>query len=235
MDIQMPVLDGIEATQEILEYEEDYDQHHIPIIALTANALKGDRERFLSAGMDEYTTKPLVRSEIISLLNNFLSHKIVELNIIPKSADHLANETDSATARDETALPKVIELPIENSLAPDEEVMEPLEQPKTASAYDADVLLAKQNPIEMKLFSKILNDLGYTFECVDNIAQLQENISNKRYKVALFDKTLKELDLKELYDTIRTKNNDISLVMLIDPNVKEDENDAMYVHEIIKI
>jgi hypothetical protein len=45
---------------------------------------------------------------------------------------------------------------------------------------------------------------------------------------------LKELDLKELYDTIRTKNSTISLVILIDPNVKEDEDDAMYVHEIIK-
>ena len=78
MDIQMPVLDGVEATQEILEYEEDYNVEHTPIVALTANALKGDRERFLAAGMDEYTTKPLVRSEIISLLNHFLSHKIVD-------------------------------------------------------------------------------------------------------------------------------------------------------------
>ncbi|MCJ7765361.1 MAG: ATP-binding protein, partial [Thiovulaceae bacterium] len=46
MDIQMPVLDGVEATQEILDYEEDFNVPHIPIIALTANALKGDRERF---------------------------------------------------------------------------------------------------------------------------------------------------------------------------------------------
>ena len=78
MDIQMPVLDGVEATQEILDYEEDFESPHVPIIALTANALKGDRERFLAAGMDEYTTKPLVRSEIISLLNHFLSHKIID-------------------------------------------------------------------------------------------------------------------------------------------------------------
>ncbi len=78
MDIQMPVLDGVEATQEILEYEEDYNVQHTPIIALTANALKGDRERFMGAGMDEYTTKPLVRSEIISLLNHFIGHKIVD-------------------------------------------------------------------------------------------------------------------------------------------------------------
>ncbi len=82
MDIQMPVLDGVEATQEILEYEEDYNVEHTPIIALTANALKGDRERFMGAGMDEYTTKPLVRSEIISLLNHFVGHKIVDAKAI---------------------------------------------------------------------------------------------------------------------------------------------------------
>lgn len=236
MDIQMPVLDGIEATQEILDYEADYDQHHIPIIALTANALKGDRERFLAAGMDEYTTKPLVRSEIIALLNNFLSHKIVELNIVPKSADHLVNEAVEETLPD-------VELPVDVEITEDEavlhveekavETVEPIADAKV-SAYDADVLLAKQNTLEMKLFSRILDDLGYTYECVDSVTDLENNIATKRYKVALFDKTLKELNLKELYDTIRAKNSDISLVMLIDPNVKEDKNDAMYVHEMIK-
>lgn len=240
MDIQMPVLDGIEATQEILDYEADYDQHHIPIIALTANALKGDRERFLAAGMDEYTTKPLVRSEIIALLNNFLSHKIVEINVVPKSADHLSSETviQSAAVNDNQTLSD-LELPLDDTIPEDESITEvktPIPEiiEAKASAYDADVLLAKQNSLEMKLFSRILDDLGYTYECVDSVTNLQENIANKRYKVALFDKTLKELDLKELYDTIRAKNSDISLVMLIDPNAKEDENDAMYVHEMIK-
>ncbi len=83
MDIQMPFLDGMEATQEILEYEEEFNQPHVPILALTANALKGDRERFLEAGLDEYTTKPLVRSEIVSLLNHFLADYIVEVDAMP--------------------------------------------------------------------------------------------------------------------------------------------------------
>ncbi len=78
MDIQMPFLDGVEATKEILEYESQYNQKHVPIVALTANALKGDRERFLAAGLDEYTTKPLVRTDILAILNNFLSAYIVD-------------------------------------------------------------------------------------------------------------------------------------------------------------
>lgn len=78
MDIQMPYLDGVEATKEILEYEEDYNQPHVPIIALTANALKGDKDKFISMGLDEYTPKPLIRKEIITLLNHFLSSHIVQ-------------------------------------------------------------------------------------------------------------------------------------------------------------
>ena len=72
MDIQMPVMNGIEATHEILEYEEDEEEPHIPIVALTANALKGDRERFLAEGMDEYISKPIEMSELIYILNKFL-------------------------------------------------------------------------------------------------------------------------------------------------------------------
>ena len=78
MDIQMPFLDGVEATKEILEYEAEYNKKHVPIIALTANALKGDREIFLEAGLDEYTTKPLVRADILALLNNFLADYIID-------------------------------------------------------------------------------------------------------------------------------------------------------------
>lgn len=274
MDIQMPVLDGIEATQEILDFEEDYGQHHIPIIALTANALKGDRERFLAAGMDEYTTKPLVRSEIISLLNNFLSHKIVELKTVPKSATEIAarkeetSEESPAVAADDTSAAPSFELsddvpdasetaeaPVQTGSLPEEETFSFQESvpaaPESAQAtileefsadaasehrsvYDADIVIAKQNTLEMKLFTRILDDLGYTYKSVNNFDQLKEEISERRYKLALFDKTLSELNLKDLYDIIRSNNSDISLVMLIDPNAQEEQDDAMYVHEIIR-
>ncbi|MDP3465517.1 MAG: response regulator [Sulfuricurvum sp.] len=252
MDIQMPVLDGMEATQEILDFEEDYGQNHVPIIALTANALKGDRERFMAVGMDEYTTKPLVRNDIITLLNNFLSHKIIEINVVPKSVDELISndliETQPKEAQEEVAIlvnevPKEVivdEIPEVESVVITEEATvlnEPEEQEiisELISAFDADILLAKQNPIEMKLFGRILDDLGYTYVSVNSTDALKSNIINKHYKLALFDKTLPNLDLKELYDIIRSNNSDISLVMLIDPNVDTDQNDAMYVHEMIK-
>lgn len=68
MDIQMPVLDGFKATQAIREKEERTGDH-IPIIAMTAHAMKGDRERCLDAGMDDYTTKPLNPAEVFQKIN----------------------------------------------------------------------------------------------------------------------------------------------------------------------
>jgi len=68
MDENMPNMNGIEATKQILKYEKENNLKHTPIIALTANALKGDRERFLAAGMDEYLTKPLDKNKLTNIL-----------------------------------------------------------------------------------------------------------------------------------------------------------------------
>ena len=67
MDVQMPVLDGLEATAEIRRREER-EGGHCFIVAMTAHAMKGDRERFLSAGMDAYVAKPLHPHELDSIL-----------------------------------------------------------------------------------------------------------------------------------------------------------------------
>ena len=72
MDENMPNMNGIEATKQILEYEKENSLKHTPIIALTANALKGDRERFLEAGMDEYMTKPIDNKKLSKILEKFL-------------------------------------------------------------------------------------------------------------------------------------------------------------------
>jgi signal transduction histidine kinase/DNA-binding response OmpR family regulator len=68
MDIQMPVMSGIEATEIIRSMEQSRGQARTPIIAVTANALKGDRERYMACGMDGYVSKPIavesLRAEI---------------------------------------------------------------------------------------------------------------------------------------------------------------------------
>ena len=71
MDLQMPVLDGFRATQLIRQQEQDHGSH-IPIIAMTAHVLKGDRERCLEVGMDDYVAKPVRRSEFYDALRPLL-------------------------------------------------------------------------------------------------------------------------------------------------------------------
>jgi len=67
MDVQMPEMDGIEATKEIRKREEETGKH-IPITALTANAFEEDKKKCLEAGMDEYATKPIKINELFSVI-----------------------------------------------------------------------------------------------------------------------------------------------------------------------
>ena len=64
MDIQMPVMNGEDALRRIRSNEEG-TQRHLPVIALTAHALRGERERFLQEGFDGYVTKPLVIKDLV--------------------------------------------------------------------------------------------------------------------------------------------------------------------------
>jgi two-component system sensor histidine kinase/response regulator len=67
MDIQMPVMDGVEATARIREREEG-SEHYVPIVALTAHAEEGDRDRFLRTGMNGYISKPFQVAEVLDML-----------------------------------------------------------------------------------------------------------------------------------------------------------------------
>ncbi|MDQ1244059.1 MAG: hypothetical protein QG565_399, partial [Campylobacterota bacterium] len=186
MDIQMPFLDGVEATAEILEWEHDYNQPHTPIVALTANALKGDREKFLAAGLDEYTTKPLVRAEIISVLNNFLADYIVEANDTPKSEAH---ETQNISVQD-VLVEKLTEA-----------------QEHTTPAYRADILIAKKSAFETRLYTKVIEAMGgLTYELASSLIDFQELINNYSYKVVLFDKEYSDLDVQEIASSIRKQS-----------------------------
>ena len=68
MDIQMPVLGGIDATREIRVRERARGSGPVPIVALTANAMQGDRERFLLAGMNDFLAKPYERANLLAVL-----------------------------------------------------------------------------------------------------------------------------------------------------------------------
>ena len=72
LDIQMPIMDGYQAAKKIRELEKE-TAHHTPIIALTANAMKGDRELYLSAGMDDYISKPFTYEVLQKAIDKLLN------------------------------------------------------------------------------------------------------------------------------------------------------------------
>ena len=205
MDIQMPVLDGVEATLEILEYEEDYNKPHTPIVALTANALKGDRERFLAAGMDEYTTKPLVRDAIIALLKQFIGHKIVTKPVENAPAIEAEPELTKEVVEQESVAPK------SNTL-----------------------IIAKKTALENRIFSDMATKLGVDVQTANSYVSLKEKVSTLPAALVIFDKELSGLDIKEISDTIRqSQNSSANIVLMHDKNHAVTQEEESLVNEVI--
>jgi len=78
MDVQMPQMDGFEATGVIRDPASRVRNHHIPVIAMTAHAMKGDREKCLEAGMDDYVSKPVTALALNDILEKYLRGETVE-------------------------------------------------------------------------------------------------------------------------------------------------------------
>ena len=214
MDIQMPVLDGVEATQEILDYEEDFNVPHIPIIALTANALKGDRERFLEAGMDEYTTKPLVRTELTSLLNHFLADKIIDVTDLEQAQEsekEAVKVTEAAQSAEEPAVEKAVEKKVET----------------------LDILLGKKSPIETKLFSMLLDELKFDYMTSSSFKALLNDIKAKNPRMVLIDREMADIDYTLLKETVDGLPNKTAIVMMVDPAARENTEHNEIADEII--
>ncbi len=254
MDINMPYMDGVESTKEIIEWEKTFNKPHIPIVALTANALKGDRERFLEEGLDEYTTKPLVRKEIVSILTTFLADKIIDIDE-DTSANEAPKKTTAKPKRvmkisgaddlDETPKPKrVMKVSGADDLV---ETPKPKRVMKVSGAddlvetaitgYKTDVLLAKKSAFESKMVIKTLGEIDKTYELATSKENLEELIKANNYKVVMFDKDYTDLDITQFSSMVKdlngTKEFKSKLVLLNKPTAEIDENDSTLVDEVI--
>ena len=194
MDIQMPVMDGIEATHEILDYEEDEEVAHVPIVALTANALKGDRERFMSEGMDEYITKPIETSELLYILNKFLSDKAIDVS-----------EESRKQVKKEVPVKVVEEAPAESPEAPaavalDDGVI--LLETAPDTVVEKKILIAKKFLIEKRILEKVLNNLDLDYTALDDTSTLSDAISSGQYDVLIADKDLVTDELSQLTENL---------------------------------
>ena len=199
MDIQMPVMDGIEATHEILDYEEDEEVPHVPIVALTANALKGDRERFMGEGMDEYITKPIETSELLYILNKFLSSKAVTTSAKPAPTKKEAPVKIQEEPKETFA---AIEIEDENH----EEIQ--LDLPNEKS-----ILIAKKFLIEKRVLEKVLDNLNHTYTSLENIDTLEDEMKTGNYDIVFVDKETVSDELSQSYN---------NLVIITSPNSKDE-------------
>ncbi len=103
MDCQMPVMDGYQATREI---RQRLGNTRVPIIAVTAHAIVGDREKVLSAGMDDYLTKPVARNDIVRVLDKWVGGSTKPSEATPESGSGSAPRKApdaQAPAKDQTS------------------------------------------------------------------------------------------------------------------------------------
>jgi len=229
MDIQMPVMDGIEATHEILDYEEDENVPHVPIVALTANALKGDRERFINEGMDEYITKPIETAELLYVLNKFLSHKS---NIVLET-NH-ATIQNSTIEKDKTLPKKVvqeikekspieiqsdIEIPLDiiddNEIVMLDEVVtseEPIElkisdeniliKEELSSPSEKKILVAKKFLLERRVLLKVLDNLNYSYESIEVMDNFIEELNSGKFDIIFADSDLINEEISQMHNNL---------------------------------
>ncbi len=95
MDIQMPEMDGIEATRQIRKIESRSGKKRTPIIAMTAHAMKKDRDKCISAGMDDYVSKPIDANLLLEALERWLPRKkTVSVSSVLESEQTLKQKTD---------------------------------------------------------------------------------------------------------------------------------------------
>jgi two-component system sensor histidine kinase/response regulator len=110
MDVQMPEMDGYEATREVRRRERG-DGRHTPIIAMTANAMQGDRKKALEAGMDDYVPKPVKPQELDAVLRRWVLRPEAAVTTVSESGSEPGASTDDPI--DRSVLVSLRELQVE--------------------------------------------------------------------------------------------------------------------------
>ena len=236
MDIAMPVMDGVEATKQIKAYESENSLPHIPIVAVTANALKGDRERFMSQGLDEYCTKPIKKEALSAMLNMFIPEKkegasgggTIKKKEIRKVIKKVPQTVIKKVLKPQTVIKKVLkqkpvivkkEIPIENNLPKKEEV-----KTENLNLTKKDILICRKSHLENKIFDTILKRFAKDIDKTNNVDEIVNLLSANSYKLVMLDSKLENFDAELLLDIIDQVSPDTKTVLFGNQNDNISEN-----------
>lgn len=172
MDCQMPEMDGFETTRLIRASE----TAEVPIIALTAHAMAGDRELCLAAGMNDYLSKPFSIKQLAALLQRWLPEKVKIKEPETVSGTHTLEKGEETS-----------DLPTPG-----------LEQGKNL------VLLAEDDPINQQVFATMLEMLGCQVEVAENGRKVLEKLKDRDYSLIVMDYSMPEMDGPETARIIRS-------------------------------
>jgi PAS domain S-box-containing protein len=105
MDMKMPEMDGIEATRAIRDPQSRVLNHQVTIVAMTANAMQGDREKCVQAGMDDYLTKPIERPALVAVMEKWLKPKgEVDQPVVSEPEERVAISNSETNGENELAV-----------------------------------------------------------------------------------------------------------------------------------
>jgi len=192
MDIQMPVMNGMEATAEILAYEEEQNLPHIPIIALTANALSGDREKYIKAGMDGYLSKPIELAKLEEVIEQYLtqdevvvesSPEVVEVTPTPEEVIPLQEPVvtaPSVESRESTLSLEVAKAVTTPSTPPMVTQVEPTLPTK-------DTLLCVVTPLLARLYRSMLTRAGHEVESISDPNSFLDLLESTNYRYVFYE------------------------------------------------
>jgi len=237
MDAQMPVMDGIEATQEILEFEKEEGISHTPIIVVTANVLKGDRERFLGAGMDDYISKPIKKDTLLKVLDNVAEHKYTqteetvntnenEKSQIPQNDVIKETEINQPTSTNNSNIEKEAPTPIINEETETKteaeiknDAIEEIEKAPTANNEKKENIIIAS---DVDLLADYLKSIVPNAQIAKDIKELSLKIdSSNANNIVLLEEGFNNSNIEILINTLR-KNNNVKIIALTDKNVEAD-------------
>jgi len=185
MDIQMPVMGGIESTQEIIAYEKSIEKKHTPIIALTANALHGDREKYLEIGMDNYASKPINLDRLNEILALYLQNNFKEKDkIFPEFKEKEKSSTDDMNIDKASSISEIVK---------------------------TDILLYRKMSLSTNVYAAIFKNLGYSVDIALSESEMMDKLESSSYRYIVYD-VEPFINIQQLMIDIIRDNNAIPIV-----------------------